>query len=335
MNPKNDIYRQLCEQESSIPLFSQAWWLDAVAPGIWDAAIVEEGNRIVASLPYLIERKRRLMISSMPPLTQTLGPWLAPHEAKYTNQLSRQHKLISGLIIRLPVFDFFLQNFHYSVSNWLPFYWQGFQQTTRYTYVIEELSNLDAVWRETRENIRTDVRKAQKKLSVRIDLGLDRFLDLNEKTFARQAMRPPYSRELVARIDRSCAEHNCRRLFFAEDSQGELHAAIYLVWDERSAYYLMGGADPDLRNSGATSFLMWEAIQFAATVTKCFDFEGSMIEPVERFFRAFGARQVPYLSVSKLSSLPLRMRNDVKDWMRLIKQKIEREKSRLGSREEE
>ena len=34
-------------------------------------------------------------------------------------------------------------------------------------------------------------------------------------------------------------------------------------------------------------------------MTGVFDFEGSMLRPVERFFRAFGGRQVPYLQVSR------------------------------------
>jgi len=226
---------------------------------------------------------------------------------------------MSELIGQLPPFGSFQQNFHYSISSWLPFYWQGFQQTTRYTYVIEDLSDLDAVWSETRQNIRTDIRKAQKKLGIRTDLSLDSFLSLSEMTFQRQGISLPYSRELVARLDRACVERNCRRIFFAEDSQGQLHAAIYLVWDEQSAYYLMGGADPELRNSGATSLVMWEAIQFAGTVTRSFDFEGSMIEPVERFFRSFGARQRPYFQVSKVNSLPLKMYQDVRAWGRLIR----------------
>jgi len=36
-------------------------------------------------------------------------------------------------------------------------------------------------------------------------------------------------------------------------------------------------------------------------VTDVFDFEGSMLPPVERYFRAFGARQTPYLRVSRTS----------------------------------
>ena len=40
-----------------------------------------------------------------------------------------------------------------------------------------------------------------------------------------------------------------------------------------------------------------------AGVTRRFDFEGSMLQPVERFFRAFGARQVQYPHVSRGCSL--------------------------------
>jgi hypothetical protein len=67
----------------------------------------------------------------------------------------------------------------------------------------------------------------------------------------------------------------------------------------------MGGIDPAF-SSGAFSLLMWHAIQFASQVTTRFDFEGSMIESIERFFRSFGARQVPYLHVQKINSVVLR-----------------------------
>ena len=45
---------------------------------------------------------------------------------------------------------------------------------------------------------------------------------------------------------------------------------------------------------------MWEAITRAREVTDVFDFHGSMLQPVERFFRAFGGHQTPYLSVTRI-----------------------------------
>ena len=88
-------------------------------------------------------------------------------------------------------------------------------------------------------------------------------------------------------------------MLFACDESGRVHAVAYVVWDDAAAYYLMGGGDPELRTSGASSLLMWEAILRARNVTDVFDFEGSMLRPVERFFRAFGGRQIPYLQVSR------------------------------------
>ena len=74
------------------------------------------------------------------------------------------------------------------------------------------------------------------------------------------------------------------------------------MWDKHAAYYLLAGADPDLRNSGASSLLAWEALMRARERTDVFDFHGSMLRPVERFFRAFGARQTPYLSVTRTTT---------------------------------
>ena len=282
-------------------LFEQPWWLDAVAPNAWDAVQVSSGDQVVARLAYVAKNKRGLTALSMPPLTLTLGPWLAPSRAKYANQLGQQKELMTSLIEQLPPCDYFSQYFHHSVTNWLPFYWQGFEQTTRYTYVIEALDDLERVWSQFQNSVRGHIRKAQKQLAVRTDLDIERFLDINALTFKRQGLDVPYSREVVRRLDTACSKHQARRMFFAEDAQGRIHAVRYIVWDRKSTYSLMGGADPELRNSGAESLLMWEAIRCAATMAKRFDFAGSMIEPVERFNRAFGGVQTPYSHVTRFS----------------------------------
>jgi hypothetical protein len=64
----------------------------------------------------------------------------------------------------------------------------------------------------------------------------------------------------------------------------------------------MGGGDPAHRTSGAASLCIWEAIARQPDTTEVFDFEGSVIEPIERFFRGFGALQTPYFHVSKAAS---------------------------------
>jgi hypothetical protein len=300
-----ESYRKLCETEPTIPLFSQAWWLDALAgESQWDVALVHKGNQIVATMPYVVRYRMGRLILGQPPLTQNLGPWLRETGGKQANRLSRQKDLMQKLIESLPHYSHFNMNWHHSQTNWLPFYWAGFTQSTRYTYRLPDLSDQKVIWDGLRENIRRDIRKAENRFGVRVrtDLSIIDFMHLQAQTFARQGMEMPDSPTVIQRLDNACQKRVRRQIFIAEDAEGKHHAGVYIVWDSTSAYYLMGGGDPSLRNSGAMSLCMWEAIKFASTVTNSFDFEGSMIEPIERFFRAFGAEQTPYFSISKTPS---------------------------------
>lgn len=301
-------------------LFQKEWWLEAVAPGQWDVVVVKKGDEVAARLPFFIEKKYGLTALTQPPLTPILGPWLRTTDAKHAKQLSAQKELIWELLEKLPQHDLFSQSLHPSITNWLPFYWKGFEQTTRYTYVLDDLTNLDAIWSSFSEQARRNVRKAQNKVTVKTDMDVEFFLDINEKTFLRQQKKLPYSRELVKRIDSAARHQNARQIFHAEDSAGRVHAAIYILWDDRSAYYMMGGEDPELRNSEASSLLIWHAIKFASKVSGVFDFEGSMIQPIERFFRGFGAKQSPYSHITRASN-KLKVFQHMRSIFRSIKDK--------------
>lgn len=298
-------YREHCQEESSIPLFSRDWWLDVVCgEENWDIALVEKGGHIIGTMPYFIKKRVGLTILTQPHLTQTLGPWIRPSESKYAKTLGYQKKVMEALIKQIPKFDYFTQNWHYNSKNWLPFYWNGFTQTTKYTYVLDDLTDSAKLWAGLESNIRGDIRKAQNRfhLEARADCKIDDFLEVNRMTFKRQNIPMPYSGEFVKKLDAECSKRKCRKVWMATDKNGRHHACAYIVWDENSAYYLMGGGNPDLRNSGANSLLMWEAIKHASSVTRKFDFEGSMLESVERFFHCFGAKQIPYHNICKINS---------------------------------
>jgi Acetyltransferase (GNAT) domain len=280
-------------------LFQQAWWLDAVAPGSWDVAEVVKDGEIVGRLPFMRKRRFGLTILSQPELTPHLGPWIKPGTGKLHTQLEREHEILRSLIAALPKHDVFMQSFHHSITNCLPFYWYGFLQEVCYTYIIDDLNDHDKIWHGFRESVRGHIRKAQRKVIVRPIEDIETFIALNRMTFARQGISPAYSADTIRRLDAACAARGVRRIFLAEDAEGAAHAALYLIWDSESAYTLMSGSDPRLRDSGAISLLRWEAIKYASQVTRRFDFEGSMLQPIERFVRAFGARQVTYPTLKR------------------------------------
>lgn len=298
-------YKTLCDHQESISIFSQYWWLDAVCGmNNWDVAIVEKGGQIVASMPYYLKKKYSFKFISMPILTQTMGVWYAPSKSNYSKSLSNQKSYIIQILAQLPKISSFNQNFHRSFTNWLPLYWKGFSQTTRYTYIISKSFDLEQTWKSIQSNIRTDIKKAREKFLLNIfeSDNIELFLRINEMTFKRQGEPLPYSIEVVKKLNKVLSERYQRKILFAKDNNSNIHAGIYLVWDHDTVYFLMGGGNPKLRTSGATSMLMWEGIQLANSLSKDFDFEGSMLEPVEKFFRAFGAKQYPYYKISKINN---------------------------------
>ena len=141
--------------------FEQPWWLDAVAPGSWGEVMVERQGEPVARLPYVRKRKLGLTVLTQPPLTRFVGPWLRPSTGKYAKQLGVECELMGELIKQLPPHDVYRGSFAPAVTNWLPFYWAGFEATVRYTYRLNDLSDPDKLWAEVGGNVRSRVRRAQ------------------------------------------------------------------------------------------------------------------------------------------------------------------------------
>lgn len=317
-------YRELCTTEPSIPIFSKDWWLDAVCgKDNWDVVIFEnKRDDIIAAMPYYaIKSRYGFKNIIMPKLTQTMGPWVKyPPNQKYASRLSFEKNVMNALIDSLPKFDNFTQNFHYSITNWLPFYWHGFKQTTRYTYVINDLKDLEEVESRFKGNMRNKIRKAQKLVRVVTDRTVDTFYKVNKLTFDRQNISIPYSLEFLKRQDNALQEHNARKIFFAVDNNDQVHSALYLIWDSMFSYVHMVGEDTNLRQSGAGIFLILEALKFTSYELglDCFDFEGSMIESVEEVRRSCGGVQKPYFQITKANSRLFKLKNLIRQVIRTL-----------------
>ena len=282
-------------------IFEQPWWLEAVAPGEWAEAIVEKDGIIQARMPYFKAKTLGFPILSMPEYTQTLGYWIEETGAKNARKYAREKELLNALFEQLPKGVNIDLAMDHKCSYLFPFAWKGCRLSVAYSYRLEDLHDQDSLWNGLADNIRREIRKAEKILIVEDNHPIEDLIVLQNKTFRRQGRPDRDNGEVLKRLDTVLQEKKARRLLCAVDQEKRIHAASYFVFDETCCYYLVGGGDPELRTSGASSLLMWEGIKFASTVSNSFDFEGSMIEPIERFFRAFGGVPTPYWRVTKLN----------------------------------
>ena len=309
---QKDEYQTFCQKEKSIPIFSKPWYLDAVCGKEgWDVLMVKKGNEIAVTMPIEVRKKYGLQLPRLPLFVKYWGPYFT----KNFKSEKQQQKLMRELISLFPKFDLFEQYFHPSVTNCLPFHWENFEIIPRDTFIIEPLNDLE----KTFANISTDYRnnkipKAKSLVNITTDRTLEEFYNLQLKTFSRNKFPIPFSFDFLKKYDKALKENNARQIFFAVDEKSQIHSAVYIIWDEETVYFLMAGDDPDLRNSGAGILLTWHAIEYAKEVLRKnrFDFLGSMIEPITRVRRNFGATQVPYFHIKKFNSKLVRLLFELK-----------------------
>ncbi|HFB99339.1 MAG TPA: GNAT family N-acetyltransferase [Phaeodactylibacter sp.] len=309
---KKETYLAFCEKEKEIPIFSQSWYLDAVCGASnWDILIVEKGDEIAATMPVFTKKRYGFTFLQMQHLTKY---WGAYFPKKFCSP-KKQQKLMRALISELPPFDFFEIAFSPSLTDWLPFFWEKFEATVGYTFVINLEEDLEKIYQKISANYRNNkIQKARKIVQIISHDNLQEFYTLQRKTFDRQKVKIPFSFDFLEKYDESLKANNARKMFFAVDDKNQIHSAVYLIWDEFTAYLLMAGDDPNLRSSGAGILLIWHAIEYAKKELqkKKFDFLGSMIETVSKVRRDFGATQVPFFYIKKYNSKLLKRLHELK-----------------------
>lgn len=297
MSNQQTYHNWISEQEVS--LFHQPAWLDAVADE-WDAVISEKNGSIQGIMLYCIRRGLKGTRIYMPYLTPYLGPMIIyPEGQKYAKQISYEKQVLSNLIDQLPEADLFEQRFYPGFENGLPFQWANYQQTVRYTYVIEECADGQAVFENFRDNVRREIRKAEKQLSTTAATSIEELYKLKQASYHAKGEKLPIDNSYVQRIWQVVDQLSSGQIIAAKDDSGNLHAAILFVWDSRSCYYLLGAAHPDFSTSGAMSLLLWEGIKLAGSKGLAFNFEGSMVPEINRYFTAFGGKLTPYYQFTK------------------------------------
>ena len=293
-------YRRLCESGKIRDLFMQPWWMDAT--GEWDVALGFRNQQLVGAMPFALGKKWRIRTIELPALTHHTGIWMdKPPDISDHKWLTREKQIIWSLIESLPPHGFFSMVFEEtSFDNWLPFYWKGFRQEMRYTFVIDA-TDPDKLDQHINRNLKRNLRHAQDDIQIVRDADPKVFYDVCAQTYKRQRMKMPYTFELFSRTDAAIKDHNAGIKLAALSANGDIISVAHLLWDQSKAYYFMAGDTDAGRTANAGLVLCREALKiaFEEKGLQSFDFCGSMIEPITEIRRQFGARAVPLMKIFK------------------------------------
>lgn len=313
-------YELFCQQ-TYVPIYSKPWWMDTVCGAEnWDVWLYESGGNIMAAMPYYRETRGAYQYITKPPLTQHNGIIFredglrkAPKEAEFQEKVIRS----ACTFIQSLKLDVYEQQYAPTFQNWSPFSWEQYTCVLRYTYMLRDTSDMAAIWDGLAPAYRNEIRKGQRNSSVSTAITPERFYDEHEKVFLKQGRPCPFSREFWYRLYAACREHAAGQMFCSIDENENILSLLYLVWDERSVYHLLGGYMPEFSSSQAYPALIYHGIEFAHDKGLAYDFEGSMLPQVQRSFRQFGGTPMPYYRIRKVFN-PAIVRREAEDYIRSL-----------------
>ena len=303
--PKNH-YIAFCQSNSSIPLYMQAWWLDAVCPhGSWDVCLAyDDAGQIEGVLVYYLTQKKGLFSAiQMPALTPHAGVWMREMDDFMLKQheiYDYKQRILDILIGQLPSTVLYDQNFNYSLADCQPFYQKCFKTETHYSYILEDIHDLETVHDNMSDAARRGIRKAEKDLIFGACDDFDVFIKMVEKINLKQNVEFNFDVKVFEKLDKQLTVKELRKMYIAFDTEGVPHAAIYIVYDSNSAHYLFGVNNLEKQGTDATSLLLWQAIQDASNSgLDLFDFEGGMHSNEAFIFQNLNAIQKPFFKIMK------------------------------------
>ena len=323
-------YNSFCEQ-TYIPIYSKPWWLDCVCgKENWDVWLYESGGNVLAAMPYYMQNRGEHRYITKAPLTQNNGIIFREDKGrKPVKEAELQEKIINAACdaIESMNLDVYEQQFMPSFQNWTPFFWRHYTNFLRYTYIIPDTSNMDTVWSNFSPEYRNEIKKGQRLTRVCEDISTEEFYDAHEKVFLKQGASCPFSREFWSKLVQACAANGTGKMLCARDENDTIHAVLFLVWDERSVYHLLGGYMPEYSKSQAYPALTYRGILTAHELGLAYDFEGSMIKQIAKSFRQYGGIPTPYYRIRKVFN-PEIVRAEAENYIRELEHSADQEQGK-------
>jgi len=281
-------------------IFNTDAWTKLFNDCITYYGIYNKGDELIGGFILYREKKYGLSFYRNPPFTPEVGPFLkvdASNPVSIMEKWKEALSLISEFIDTLP-YSVVSVALNKNIQDMQPFLWRKFKVSPGYTYVIDLSVNHEDIWKGMSNERRKNVNKGSKDgLIARKITEYETVKELVLKTYSRQDKE--VNKLYLDKILFDFAKEHNSYAFVTFDKEIPVGCA-FCIYDNKTAYYLLGGYDSANKHHGAGAMSMWEAIKHAQKLgLKYFDFEGSMVPQIERYFRGFGGQLTSYYTVNK------------------------------------
>lgn len=306
LKPINSISLFAEKAEPHVGVFASKKWLAVYGDSLTMVGIYKDEHQLIGGFYYLKTKKLGFDFVKLPPYTPHCGLFFI-NESKNQSSINNFSKEVvqevcnhfSGLRSALTILAF-----PSSVTDMQPFIWDKYKVVPNYTYRLDLKKSMDDIKSHFDSKTRNAINKAVKEgVQVSLNsLSKQEIYDVlveNLKS-AGANIYDTYLRNILFNFS-----DESNSFCFVARKENEVLGLVFCIYDSNVCYYLLAAVSKKSGVQGVNNLLVQHCIEKAQQIgCKVFDFEGSMLKGVEKFFRSFGPEMFPFYTANK-AKLPL------------------------------
>jgi hypothetical protein len=279
-------------------IYALSDYLNIIHPD-WQGFIIEDKGEWQAIMPWFVKSIFGVKSAFQPALCQFQGAFIKASSYSGYKQIDFERKI--GELFATSILENsnkYESNFSPSVQYVLPYYWKGLEIIPRFTYYLP----LPSTTTDYSKNHQRALQKANKcDFKLEVSSSATEMIALfKQNKGAEIKLLNDHHYFNMEKIVEAFLPRQMAHVLSCRDANGTLVASLIGFAYKNVFTYYLGTTTAQGKKDQAMVWLITEAMQFAQQLEcKLFDFEGSMIEPIEKFFRGFGASYKPYYTIRK------------------------------------
>ena len=296
-----ELFTKESVKETSV--FNSSNWL-RIYTNTLSYFLIQESGEVLGGFYLMKGKKFGFNYYRLPPYTPHCGFFTRVDSKNVAVTQSKQKQIIEafaafctdakvGLImLAMPT----------GITDLQPFIWRNFKVVPNYTYTIQLTQPLETIVQGFDPKNRNMINKAIREdivVNDEMQSGVELYTYFSKHL--KNAGANVYERELEQLLTVFTTTENSFTLTALKANQ--VIGRVTCAYDTTTCYYLLGATEREPQ--GVNNLLVLKAIEKAKNLgCSVFDFEGSMLQGVEKFFRGFGGKMHPFFTFNK-AALPV------------------------------
>ncbi len=262
-----------------------SWYLDVVAPE-WDALVWGDYEMV---MPLPVNQKLHIRYLYQPFFVQQLGVFsIHPLSQKTVNEF------LEAIPSNIQYVDSYLNEGNQFVIK-------NMRVAKRINYLLSLRRPYQDIYKDYNTNTKRNLKKAQQQglyvhQHIQPEVAVQTF---RRNVGARLPQLKDGHYQQLERLMYECIHRGIGEVKGVYDEHNDLCATAFFITTHNRIVNLLPASNANGRQNGAMALLIDDTIRANAESMLVFDFEGSMIDSIARFYKGFGAKPIYYWHVQK------------------------------------